>query len=223
MLTCYSDFAQGEFMCPINKSRPLMLDSRLGGYAALAGATLAAPVVSQAAIVYSGPVSITIPTTTAGIYLNVVNGVFATSPGGSPGWDLNPWGTGSLFIYGNNSASPNDGVLSNFVGGSSATLVDNIPVGTLIDSTWTYGRTNATETSGLTAFVVNSSNNLIGFRFLNESTGQVDFGWMRFSLSTSPTAQPRLIVEYAYENTGTAILAGQTVGVPEPSTMALFG
>ena len=43
---------------------------------------------------------------------------------------------------------------------------------------------------------------------------------MRISLSTSAFSQPRTIVEYAYDDSGVGILAGQ---IPEPSTFALLG
>jgi hypothetical protein len=69
--------------------------------------------------------------------------------------------------------------------------------------------------------MLNSANNLIGFRFQNETMGnQIQYGWMRISLSATTGAQPRAIVEYAYENTGAGIPAG---AVPEPSTVGLLG
>ena len=196
------------------------VDTRLAACAAAAaGAAIAAP-SAEATIIWSGPVSINVPSTTSGIYLNVVTGVFAPTPGGAPGWDLNPWSSSSLEIWGNNSASPNDGVLDNFTGGAAAS-VDNLPAGAVIDGTWNYGRSDTTvETTGPTAFNLSSSNNIFGFRFLNESTGVYDFGWARISLASTLGGQPRAIVEYAYENTGVGIAAG---AVPEPSTLALLG
>ena len=209
-------------MSPRNLKLSPRIDGRLAAYATVAGAALAAPAIPQAdaTIVYSGVVNFTIPSTTAGIYINVVTGVTSTTPSGAPGWDLNPWSSSSFEIWGNNSASPNDGVLDNFPGGAAGS-VDNLPLGTVIDGSYNYGRTDSTvETTGPTAFNLNSSNNVFGFRFLNEGTGQYDFGWARISLSTSLSAQPRLLVDYAYEDSGGSIMAGQ---VPEPSTLALLG
>jgi hypothetical protein len=200
------------------------IDGKLVAYTTLAGAALAGPAFApsaEATIVYSGTVNIAIPITVAGIYLNVATGVVAATPGGAPGWDLNPWGTSTFFLYANNAASPMDGVVSNFPGGSSATLTDNLPFGTPINGTFTFGRGNNIETTGPTAFTLNSSNNLAGFRFTNETAGgAIQFGWIRISLSTAYNASPRLVVEYAYENSGAPILAG---AVPEPSTFALLG
>ncbi len=206
-------------MSPRNQKLTSHIDGRLAAYAALAGATLAAPAVANASLVYSGIVNINIPSTTSGVYLNVVTGVFATSPSSVPGWDLNPWSSSGFEIWGNNSASPSDGVLDNFTGGAAG-LVDNLPVGTIIDGSWNYGRTDSSvETSGPTAFVLNSSNNCFGFRFFNESTQAYDYGWARVSLSSTYAGQPRMIVDYAYDDMGNPV---QACIIPEPSTLALL-
>jgi hypothetical protein len=205
-------------MSPINRNTlGQRVNTRLASYAALAGAALAAPAVADAAIIYSGPISLNIPSTTAGIYLNVVTGVSATTPAGAPGWDINPWGSGSFFVY----SAASGGVVSGFAGGTSTTLVDNLPLSTLIDaSSPNYGTSNSVETTGSTAFLLNSSSNYAGFRFLNEVTGVTNYGWIEFSLSTAFNSQPRTVVAYAYDDSGAGILVG---AVPEPSTFALFG
>ncbi len=197
------------------------VDTRLAACAAAAAATVAVAPATQADIVYSGPVNINVPSTTAGIYINLVTGVFGVTPASAPGWDLNPWSGTANNFWANNGASVNDGVVNNFTGGSSATLVDNLPLGTIVNGTWTFGRTNSSETTGATAFNLNSSNNYIGFRFLNEATGVTNFGWAQFQLGGLGT-QPRNILAYAYENTGAPIIVGQTV-IPEPTTFALLG
>ncbi|HEY2799220.1 MAG TPA: hypothetical protein VGI85_01385 [Chthoniobacterales bacterium] len=209
-------------MSPRNKKFNPRIDGRLAAYAAVAGAALAAPALpnANADVVNSGVVNINIPSTTAGIYLNVQNGVFATTPGGAPGWDLNLWSSSGLEIWGNNSADPtgSNGVLDNFPGGSSATLVDNIPIGSVVNSSFTFGQVDSSvETTGPTAFVLNSNQNYFGFRFFNEATGQTDFGYGQISLSSTLAGQPRLLVQYSYDNMGNPITV-----VPEPTTFALF-
>jgi PEP-CTERM motif len=189
------------------------VDARLIGYATLAGAALAAPSVADAAIVWSGPVAITIPSTTAGVYLNVVTGVNNVSPGAVPGWDLNPWSSTSLNFF---TPTPNPGGGEMVGAGSVATV---LAFGTPISGASTF--TTPAGTSTTSGTTLNSSNNLFGFRFINEAAGNaIMYGWLRISLSSSASAQPRLIVEYAYENTGGAIPAG---AIPEPTTIALFG
>lgn len=209
-------------MSPRNLRLSSRVNGRLAAYATLAGAALAAPAIptADADIIWSGTVNLNVPSTTAGIYLNVVTGLSAITPAGAPGWDLNPWSSTAFNVWANNAASPNDGVVNNFPGGTSATLVDNLPIGTIVSGALTFGRSNSSETTGATAFVFNSSNNYIGFRFLNEQTGVINFGWAQFSLAGTAGGQPRTLVSYAYENTGLPIAVG---AVPEPSTMALLG
>ena len=194
--------------------------ARLAAYTTLAGATLAATAATtpdaKATVIYSGPVNISAPITTAGVYLNVVTGVSDASPTNVPGWDLNLWGTSTLFAYGQGTGN---GALDNLTGGSSTTLVDNLPSGTSISGTSAFGNV-AVETTGTTAFNLNSSSNYIGFRFTNEVTGAINYGWAQVSLGTAYNVLPRNIIGYAYENSGAAIAAG---AVPEPSTTALLG
>ena len=198
------------------------IDARLAAYATLASVALASAAPAKATIIYSGPININIPSTANGIYINVLTGVIGTSAASVPGWDLSPWGTTSFNVWANNAASPNSGVITNWLGGSSATLVDNIapvaPEGASfpIDSSWNYGRTSSIETTGATAFVLNSNENYVGFRFLNEGTGQYNYAWAHFSLGSSFGGQPRTLIDYLYENNGSGI-------IPEPSPSALLG
>ena len=195
------------------------VDTRLAACAAAAGASLAVVPSSDATIVYSGAVNIVVPATTAGMYLNVVTGVFNTVPASVPGWDINVFsGTGLSFF---NPAAPTGGVyVVNAPGGTSATAPDNLPLGFLISALNGYG-SGAGETTGPTAFTLNSTNNYVGFRFTEATLngGAVTYGW--FQLSIGATLTTRSIIGYAYENTaGVGIAAG---AVPEPSTLALLG
>jgi hypothetical protein len=209
-------------MSPRNKNIPgIRMDARLAGYAALAGAALAAPAVADATVVYSGPVNIVIPLTTAGVYLNVETGVNNVAPASVPGWDVNPFSGTTLSWF---AASPNasSGYIANFPTGSSTSLVDNLPTGTVVSvaqGTWNFN--NAVETTGATAFNLNSNNNYVGFRFLS-GTSVVSYGWVQIHLGASLTDPSRAIIGYAYDNAGGPILVGDT-GVPEPSTAALLG
>lgn len=182
-----------------------------------AAASLAPSQEANATIIYVNLTStpISIPVTTAGVYLNVVTGVSNVSPASVPGWDLNPFSTTTLSWF--NPTTPVGGVYVTGLG-SSATLVDNLTIGTLISAASVFG-SGASETTGTTALILNSSNNFIGFRFTNETTGVVDFGWVQVQLGATLTS-PRSIVAYGYENTGLGITAG---AIPEPGTYATLG
>ena len=189
------------------------VDTRLAACAAAAaGAAVAAP-PAEATIIWSGPVSINIPSTTSGVYLNVVTGVFGGSS--TPGWDVNPWSSSSLNMF------STAGSMSLYVG--TAATYFNLAPGTLISAASTFGTVGTNTINAGTPLNVNSSNNLIGFSFVEPTLngGAVAYGWMRISLSASTFSQPRMIVEYAYEDSqGVGINAG---AVPEPSTFALLG
>ena len=77
------------------------VDARLTAYTALAGAALASTAAmlpeAKADIIYSGPVTIGVPATTAGIYLNLATGQSTTTP--AAGWDFNPWGGTNINFY----------------------------------------------------------------------------------------------------------------------------
>ncbi len=182
------------------------VDTRLAACAAVAAAgTAMAPAPAKADIIYSGPVNILIPVTTAGIYLNVVTGMSGTASG-TPGWDVNPYGSSNLTLF--NPSSPTGGVYE----GSPSNF--NLAVGTLVGpggpfSSGLYGPAN-----------LNSSNNYVGFRLTNESTGAINYGWFQISLGSSTTDPARAIVGYAFQNDGSTINVGQ---VPEPTTFALLG
>jgi hypothetical protein len=182
----------------------------------------AAPQQAQAVVIYSGTVNLNVPTTTSGIYLNVVTGVFATTPGGATGWDINPWGSSSFNVWANNAASTLSGVVGN---NASTTLVDNLPLGYLVDpaaAQAAYLRTGSSETTGGFAFLLSSSSNYIGFKFLDESDNTYKYGWAHFSLSASTSSQPRTLIDYAYESSGGSIMVGDIGAVPEPSALALM-
>lgn len=187
--------------------------------AAAAAATVGAVQTADAGIVYSGTVNLTIASSTNGLYLNVVNGAINepgnTGGGTVPGWDVNPWSSSTLNYF--NPAAPAGGVYVQNGAGNTANLV----AGTLIDGSSLYGAGGA-STAGALPHVLNSNQNLIGFRFQNEANGNAThYGWMRISLSGTLSAQPRVLVEYAYENqAGVGIPAG---AVPAPASLGLLG
>ncbi len=171
---------------------------------------------ADAAIVWSGLVNITIPSNVDGVYMNVLTGQTGTSGGAVTGWDINPYGATTLQFFGATGGGFVRGL------GSSGTLVDNLAQGTLINASQSFGNGNA-ETTGATAFNAGSMSNLVGFRFVNEATGQTHYGWMRILLGGAGLAsQPRAIIEYAYESVaGAGIGAG--VIIPAPGAIALLG
>jgi hypothetical protein len=189
------------------------VDRLLGRTATAVAAATGVGLVGQAQeahaqIVYSGPVNIAIPPTTAGVYLNLVTGVSDPSPTNVPGWDINPYSSTALIWF--NPSAPAGGVYLN--GG-----VTNAALGTVVDSTGSYA--GGTATNG---FNFNSDNNYVGIRLQNEAAGNAtDYGWFQVHLGASFTDPARAIIAYAYEASGNGINVGAT-GVPEPTSLALL-
>jgi len=191
------------------------LKSRLGRHFAVVAAAAAAAggiaTSASASIIYSGPVNIAIPNNIDGVYMNVVTGATGTSGGSVPGWDINPYSAtaGNFNLWG-----PTVNTWYAIAGQY------NLAEGTLIEGPASSffrpgGGTNLAPQMNL-----NSADNLLGFRFVNEANGnQVHFGWIR--LQFGATAGERAIVEYAYsEVAGVGILAG---AIPGPGALALIG
>lgn len=198
------------------------LDQHFGKCAVLAAAGVgagmaSAPQSAEAAIVHNAAANLAIQSTTNGLYLNVVNGAI-NEPGNTtgtsvPGWDINPYGSASLIMF--NPSAPAGGVYVQRTGGGAP---GNLPVGTLIDGASVYGA-GTVATTGNQPFNLNSDQNIIGFRFQDETAQCVKFGWFRVAIAGTTAAQPRTLTEYAYENDcGVGIPAG----VPEPGSLALL-
>ena len=102
------------------------IDARLAAYATLAGVALAGAAAAKADLIYSGAVNINIPSTTAGIYINLVTGVTGTSPGSVPGCTLTRGAPARLRCL--RTIPRARAAASSQIGreGTSGTLIDNI-------------------------------------------------------------------------------------------------
>ena len=187
------------------------LDLRLAAYAAAgaAAATAVAAPSAQADIVYSGPVTIAVPMTIDGVYLDLVTGVNSTST--FTGYDINPFGTTALEFY----SPTGSGVVGTSAAGATA-----LPLGTTISSASTF----LTSVAAGTAFDTIGTE-FLGVKFKNDTTLGTNYGWVEF-VTTSTTGFPATIIGYAYNNTtGGAIQVGQiaNAAIPEPTTTAALG
>ena len=181
---------------------------------AAAAATAGIAAAAQAAIVYQS-VSINIPDNIDGLYINVVTGATGTAGGSTAGWDINPYSAaaGQFNLWG---PTANTYFSSNGTGTGSF----NLAAGTVIGGADTLFFRPGGGTNLAPQFNLNSNQNLIGFRFVNEANGnQVHFGWARIQFGAN--AGTRTITEIAYEN-----VAGQSIQagfVPAPGALAVLG
>ncbi len=191
------------------------LKTRLAKHFGIAAVATAAATSANAQIVHSGIVNLGIAATTNGLYLNVLNGD-TNEPGNTggatvPGWDVNFWASAGFGMF-----SP-----GNPAGGAYVVTAPNfganLAEGATIGAASLFGSGSSANNA---QWNLNSDDNLVGFRFLNENNSQVHYGWARIAFGAN-TFAGRSVVEYAYEST-----AGASIGagvVPAPSAMALLG
>jgi hypothetical protein len=197
-------------MNPINRNiLGLCINKRLAGYATLAAAALAAPVVADATVINSGIVNIPVPADSDGVDINFLTG--ATGTASFTGWDLNAYLTNSVFTF----FWPSGG------GGvdtaSGANVYASLTAGSVISAASPFTANSGGGGAGSTINFQSTGQHILGFRFLNEATSVVDYGYAVFN-NTGPSGFPATLVSYSYENNGGAITV-----VPEPTTFALLG
>lgn len=187
---------------------------RLSAASLIAGAVAALALASGAwaGFTYSGVVSIAVPATADGIFINFSNGQFGTGRDSVKEWDINIFGATGLQF----ASAKGGGFMS--AAGSDPLLVDNLAFMTQIGSATPFAQGPlGIETSGSTAFNASSSQNLIGFRFMGTS-GAFHYGWMRMQVGRLDSSEPRAIFEYLVSTTpGEWVNAGV---IPAPGALA---
>jgi hypothetical protein len=139
-----------------------------------------------------------------------MTGTTGSSAGAVSGWDFNPYNTASGLGFYWNAPRPasHAGVATTSTSNVYASLAAGAVVGPNSFYTSNIQGTNPTyRTTGT---------HILGFKFLNEQTGVVNYGYLTMSTSSS-TGFPATITGWSFENNGTAITV-----VPEPSTTALL-
>jgi hypothetical protein len=163
---------------------------------------------TMAAVVTSPVSNLSVPATTAGVYVNVVTGATGASAGAVAGWDLNPYNTASgLGIYWTPQGTA---PVRNAAVGDTATG----PI-TILTTGSTIGPTNTFTSSIQAASSLRpTGDRFFGFRFFNEATGAINFGYARIT-TTGPTGFPATLVSVVYEDTGIPITIAAPATPPQ--------
>ncbi|WP_440224079.1 hypothetical protein ACQQ2N_02415 [Dokdonella sp. MW10] len=181
-------------------------------FAAASAVAIVAAVASNASFAQPAPYvcaqpNLVVPQTLDGFYINFLTGTTGTSGGSVPGWDFNPYLTGSaLYFFYPTTPANSHGAVATTAGG---TVLAVVPQGGLIGPASSF---TASAGGGGAANYVNwhagvSGSNYLGFRFFNETTSAINYGWAQLT-TTAPNGFPATLVEYCYRNDGTAIEAG---------------
>lgn len=190
------------------------IDARLAGYAAVAGAALAAPALPSAdATVITNNINLPIPDNFDGVYLNFLTG--ATDTGAFDGFDINAYhstaGDGFSFFW---PGLDSDGGVDTAPG---ADVYASLNPGAVVSSASPFTQIAGGGGPDSTVNFRTTGQHILGFRFLNENTGLTNYGYAIFN-NTATNGFPATLVSYSYENNGGAITV-----VPEPTTFSLLG
>lgn len=187
-----------------------MLSNRLVKHFGAAAA--AATVVGAAnAAVVQWNVNAVVPNTSAGLYFNVETQTTGSSSTATPGWDLNPWGSGttSMSWFG----TVGNGCVQGLGQGGTTVASASLSIGTVVSSASTFANVASSPTAG--GWLLNSVN-YFGFRFQN-AAGQTFYGYGIMTIGA--TMGVRTMNTIFYEN----VAGAQIMVVPAPGAMALVG
>jgi 6-phosphogluconolactonase (cycloisomerase 2 family) len=165
----------------------------------------------SAAPVDSGVLSINVPFTIDGVYLNVVTGANNTTAAATPGWDTNPFFQGTA-----QPATATFAVFASATGdaqratvGTSGGGITVLTPGTVVSSA-----SNFSSGSIANAAFANVGSRYYGIRFTNESTGATNYGYVLISTSTGLPSPVTRIVRTGYCNAGEAVTLPAVPGPP---------
>jgi hypothetical protein len=145
---------------------------------------------------------LTIPATGEGLYVNLVSGVSGGTEGQVPGFDFDPYAaqnsapTGQLKFYWGPSSNSGAGVVS------SGDTYAMLQPGDMIGPASSFSR--AAFTGDTSAWLAGTTAGYLGMRFTNESSGGIDYGWLRL-ITTAPLGFPMTLLDWCYEDSGATI------------------
>ena len=200
----------------ISVRNPMISTFRQTAVALAAGASLMLAAAQAQAVVVTTNLGAgtVIPFNIDGLYFNVVTGASGPAGASVPGWDFNPFfqNTTTPPAAWNFFSSAFSDVNRGMVG--FVTTASNLTPGSSIGLASTF----VTGLSSAGSAVVGI--NYYGFRFTNESTSAINYGYAMFSLSAVPPVLGSLrLLGYAYEDTGLSLTV---TPIPEPSTALMM-
>jgi hypothetical protein len=182
--------------------------------AALAGTAMGFEQSANAAVVTTfASANISVPATTAGVYINLQTGATASSAGALPGWDFNPYLTGSgLGFYWNQSPAGTHGGVAT---APASTTYANLAFGTVVGPSSPF--TAAIQGTAGTSYR-QTGISYLGFRFRN-AANVTNYGYA--AIQTSATnGFPATVLGWIYEDSGASITVQQ---IPTPGAAGVLG
>jgi MYXO-CTERM domain-containing protein len=194
----------------------MRISNRLEKHAIAASmVALGAAAVTNAAIV-RWDANLVIPANFDGLYINVATQTTASTSAGIGGWDINPYGATTINFFASATA-PNPA--TTYVRTQASGGPSSLAGGTVISGASTFANSTAAVVSatgvGVNGWQINAIN-YFGFRFYNEGTGAINYGYGAMQVGATAATRTLLFVEYGD--------AGESVTVvPAPGAIALLG
>jgi hypothetical protein len=170
----------------------------------VASSTFLATGVASADVIYT-PVNLVVPNNIDGLYINVETLTTGSSGASTAGWDINPYSATATSLNWFNATGTGMMRLPGVTTGSAG----NLPIGTVVSATGSYGSGAVVVGAAAGNWQLNSLNRF-GFRFI-AADGQTHYGWGTFQIGASISGADRTITELAWESApGVAISVGDT-------------
>lgn len=170
--------------------------------------------VAHGAVVLRSGLSITIPSNDAGVQINVITGETSNGSPSPAGWDLDLFGSSTLNLF-TPFPSPGGGA---YVGSGSQYDFMLHSFGVSVGPSNTFTNTGTVSPNLSSFFTLPSVGQFgFGFRFFNEETSAVHYGFMYLELGNTLGGQPRRILGYYYESQ-----PGVALVLPAPGATSLL-
>ena len=188
--------------------------TKLTGLTASVALMAASASTAGAAVIFFESQDIPIPTTFAGVSVNLETGEVSNALAGVPGADMN-------FIYGGAGISNDADQAASSptwqpvrAGTGNTDVIQNLGVGTVVDGTSVTSTGYGGSTNNFTTFT-SGTKGYIGFSVILADT-TVAYGWAEVTLQNDNT--PGVIHAWAFEDSGASIRVAE---IPEPTQTLL--
>lgn len=178
---------------------------------------LACSSMTEAAVMHFPTQDIPIPTTFAGVSIDLENATSSNALAGLSGGDVNFYLGGAILSNDADETAPSPNWQPIRSGTGNTDPIVSLGLGTIVDGTSVVSTGFGSSGGASSHFppFVNGASSYIGFQLVLEDA-TVANGWARVTLQNDNT--PGIVHEWAFESTGAAIAVGQ---IPEPSHTAL--
>ena len=186
----------------------------------LATAAVAAGLAGAAnAAIITWNINAAVPATLDGLYIKIDTQQFTSLAGTNlPGWDINPYGSTSMNFYASATA-PNPA--TTYVRTQASGGPSSLAAGTVVGASSVFANSTTAVVSstnvGANGWSLNSVN-YFGFRFNNNTTGAINYGFG--SMQVGATATSRTLLFLQYGDAGESVTVG---AIPAPGALALLG